>query len=136
MNKIFIDTGAWFALNNKDDVNHDHILRFFKERRGDVFFVTSDYVIDEAITLTRARINHYAASQLAQDLLSEKAAKITYVAPEYLPRALEIFKECSDQDFSFTDCTSFAIMESMKIFESLAFDSHFTFEKFGFTQVR
>ena len=136
MNKIFVDTGAWFALNNKNDVNYERVLRFFQERRGDVFFVTSDYVIDEAITLTRARINHYAASQLARELISEKAAKVIYVAPEYLPRALEIFTEYSDQDFSFTDCTSFAIMESLKIFEALAFDSHFTFEKFGLKQVR
>ena len=135
MNKIFVDTGAWFALNNKDDANHDHALRFFQERRGDVLFVTSDYVIDEAITLSRVRINHHAASQLARDLHSEKAAKIIYVAPEYLPRALEIFTKFSDQDFSFTDCTSFAIMESLKVFEALAFDSHYTFEKFGFIQV-
>jgi hypothetical protein len=135
LKKLFVDTGAWYALNNKNDANHEHVLRCFQVNKGNVLFITSDYVIDEAITLTRVRINHLAASKLARELLSEKAAKIIYAAPEYIPRALEIFTKYSDQDFSFTDCTSFAIMEKLKIFEALAFDSHFTFEKYGFTQV-
>ncbi|MEW6662956.1 MAG: type II toxin-antitoxin system VapC family toxin [Bacillota bacterium] len=65
---------------------------------------------------------------LAQELLSEKAARIIFVAPDYLARALEIFQKFYDQDFSFTDCTSLAIMEHLNIQEALAFDGHFTFE--------
>jgi uncharacterized protein len=135
--KIFLDTGAWYALKNKNDPDHANVVRFFKQLPSTgIICYTSDYVIDEAITLTRMRLNnHQVASTLAKELLSETAAKIIYVAPHYLPRALEIFSKYRDQDFSFTDCTSFAIMEELKIDEALAFDRHFTFEAFGFRQL-
>ena len=138
MKKVFIDTGAWYALKNKNEPNHLAVLEFFKSlpSTGTVCY-TSDYVIDEAITLTKAKLNNPQVSViLAEELSSEKAAKIIYVAPDYLPRALEIYKKYSDQKFSFTDCTSFAIMEKLNIEEALAFDRHFNFEAFGFRQVR
>ncbi|KKM11023.1 hypothetical protein SY88_10615 [Clostridiales bacterium PH28_bin88] len=136
MKKVFIDTGAWYALKNLNDPNHKNTASFFQNLKGQVLCYTSDYVVDEAITLTRTRLkNHHVASALAQELLSEKAAKIIFVAPDYLARALEIFQKYHDQDFSFTDCTSFAIMEHLNIQEALAFDGHFTFEKFGFSQI-
>jgi len=136
MRKVFVDTGAWYALKNRKDPHHSDAVIFFKSLpETDTICYTSDYVIDETITLTRVRLNnHQAATTLAQELLSEQAAKIIYAAPIYLPRALDIFKKFSDQSFSFTDCTSFAIMESLKIDEALAFDHHFSFEKFGFKQ--
>lgn len=136
MKKAFIDTGAWYALKNKNDPHHEQVLRFFQNSAGKVLCLTSDYVIDEAITLTRVRLkSHEAAAALARELLSGKAAKIIFTAPDYLPRALEIFQQYQDKDFSFTDCTSFAIMEKLGIRDALAFDSHFTFEKFGLRQV-
>ncbi|MGM0653112.1 MAG: type II toxin-antitoxin system VapC family toxin [Bacillota bacterium] len=137
MRKVFVDTGAWYALKNKNDPNHSAAVAFFRSlpEAGTICY-TSDYIIDETITLTRVRLNnHQAASTLAQELLSEQAAKVIYTAPLYLPRALAIFKKFADQNFSFTDCTSFAIMENMKIEEALAFDHHFSFEAFGFKQV-
>lgn len=138
MKKIFVDTGAWYALKNKNDPNHPAVYSFFEGLPASrIVCYTSDYVIDEAITLTRTRLkNHHVAANLAEDLFSEKAARLIYAAPGYLPRALEIYKKYSDQFFSFTDCTSFAIMESLKIEEALAFDRQFTFEAFGFRQYK
>ncbi|MGM0652979.1 MAG: type II toxin-antitoxin system VapC family toxin [Bacillota bacterium] len=136
MKKIFVDTGAWYALKNKNDPNYPAVYRFFGNLPvAGIVCYTSDYVIDEAVTLTRVRLkNHKVAATLAEELLSEKAARLVFVAPYYLPRALEIYKKYGDQLFSFTDCTSFAIMESLKIEEALAFDQHFSFEKFGLRQ--
>lgn len=137
MRKVFIDTGAWYALKNRNDPDHDNVVSFFKQLpSAGIICYTSDYVIDESITLTRMRLNnHQVASALAKELLSETAAKTIYAAPHYLPRALQIFIKYSDQGFSFTDCTSFAIMEELQIEEALAFDRHFTFEAFGFRQL-
>lgn len=137
MRKIFIDTGAWYALKNRKDPNHEDAVHFFKTMANKkIICYTSDYVIDEAITLTRTRLNnHEVSKKLAMELFSEQAAKIIYVAPKHLPQALEIFKKYRDQTFSFTDCTSFAIMEDYNIAEALAYDSHFNFESFGLKQV-
>ena len=41
-----------------------------------------------------------------------------------------IFKKYQDQPFSYTDCTSFAVMERHKLKTAFAFDTHF--EIFGF----
>lgn len=137
MKKVFIDTGAWYALKNAKDPYHQEALAFFADLKGRVICFTSDYVADEAITLVRMRLkNHQVAAELARELFAEKAAQMIFVSPADHKRALEIFARYSDQDFSYTDCTSFAIMEALKIKEALAFDSHFNFEKFGFRQLR
>jgi len=136
MRRVFIDTGAWYALKDKRDPHHQAAIDFFTKLRGQVLCFTSDYVVDESITLVRYRLkNHRVASELARELFLEKAAKIVFVSLEHHERALEIFTKFSDQEFSYTDCTSFAIMEAMSIKEALAFDSHFCFEKFGFKQI-
>ena len=44
-------------------------------------------------------------------------------------RAWEIAKNYKDKTFSFTDCTSFAVCERLKIKEVFAFDEHF--KQFG-----
>ncbi|BAF60964.1 MAG: PIN domain-containing protein [Pelotomaculum sp.] len=137
MRKVFVDTGAWYALKDSRDPHHQEAIDFFTGMQGQVLCFTSDYVADEAITLVRYRLkNHRVASDLARELFAEKAAKMIFVSFRHHTRALEIFTAFSDQLFSYTDCTSFAIMETMGIEEALAFDSHFTFEKFGFRQIR
>jgi len=56
--------------------------------------------------------------------------KIITVDDEIEKRAWEIFKKYGDQTFSYTDCTSFAVMQIHKLKTSFAFDTHF--EIFGF----
>lgn len=137
MRKVFIDTGAWYALKDSGDAHHQEVIDFFTRIQGQVLCFTSDYVADEAITLVRCRLkNHRVASDLARELFAEKAAKMIFVSLQHHARALEIFTTFSEQSFSYTDCTSFAIMETMEIKEALAFDSHFSFEKLGFSQTR
>jgi predicted nucleic acid-binding protein len=29
--KVFLDTGAWYALKNKNDPDHANVVRFFKQ---------------------------------------------------------------------------------------------------------
>jgi predicted nucleic acid-binding protein len=40
-------------------------------------------------------------------------------------RAWRIFRQYDDKAFSFTDCTSFALMERLDINAVFAFDDHF-----------
>jgi hypothetical protein len=48
-------------------------------------------------------------------------------------QAWEVFARYDDKDFSFTDCTSFAVMQQLGITTTFAFDEHF--EQFGFIRV-
>ncbi len=46
MKRIFLDTGAWYAIADKNDKNHKASLRFRDEIAGKLILVTSDYVLD------------------------------------------------------------------------------------------
>ena len=41
-----------------------------------------------------------------------------------------------DQNFSLIDCTSFALMERLRLDEALAFDSHFRVYRYGLRRER
>jgi predicted nucleic acid-binding protein len=51
--------------------------------------------------------------------------RLVAVTPADEDRAWEIFTGYEDQDFSFADCTSFAVMQRMKLTTAFAFDKHF-----------
>jgi uncharacterized protein len=40
-------------------------------------------------------------------------------------KAWELFLKFKDQDFSYTDCTGFAVMEALKVDGAFSFDRHF-----------
>jgi predicted nucleic acid-binding protein len=123
---IFIDTSAFLAIENREDSYHESALRFrdacLKSRQ---LFITSDYVLDESYTIIRLRAGHEIAVQFGEALRSSRFIHIEHVTPEIIEDAWKIFKTYGDHDFSFTDCTSFVLMEYLKINTAFAFDAHF-----------
>ena len=57
----FVDTSGWYAHFSADDANHAAAQRFIRASSGTL--VTTNYVIDETITLMRARVGHGAAGR-------------------------------------------------------------------------
>ena len=123
---IFIDTSAFLAIENREDSYHDSALEFrdtcIKSRR---MFVTSDYVLDESYTIIRLRAGHKIAVDFGEAIRSSRFMRIEHVTQEILEKAWKIFRTYGDHEFSFTDCTSFALMEQLNINTAFAFDSHF-----------
>ena len=56
MKAIFVDTSAWFALSCHQDQDHLMIRDLFAMNR--LPLLTTDYILDETITLLQARLNH------------------------------------------------------------------------------
>ncbi len=60
---IFVGTSAWYALEVEDDTNHKRALRLLgtlRDRRyGSI--LTTDYVLDEPVTLLWLRHNAVSA---------------------------------------------------------------------------
>ena len=48
--------------------------------------------------------------------------RILEISAELRQSAWEIFVRYADQPFSFTDCTSFAVMRAMRLSEAFTFD--------------
>ena len=80
----------------------------------------------------RARISHHVAAFFRENLKKSGFIEIVTVTPSIEDAAFTIFKRYTDKDFSFTDCTSFSTMSSLKLKSVFAFDKHFErFEGIG-----
>jgi predicted nucleic acid-binding protein len=57
--RAFVDTGAWYALFNDLDMHYPRASAFMQKLIGQkAQLFTSYYVIDETLTLIRARLGH------------------------------------------------------------------------------
>ena len=108
---------------DEDDANHHAAVRFKDSLVHPL--VTSNYITDEVITLVRSRLGHNVAVKIGQKLWGESIANLIRVTPRDEIKAWEIFVKYQDKAFSFTDCTSFTLMERVEVTEVFAFDEHF-----------
>jgi predicted nucleic acid-binding protein len=124
--KLFVDTSAWLALNDRKDQYHAAAVeKFARIRLEQVKLVTSDYVVDESLTLIRMRTFHQAAIAFGDALLKSSVAGLVTISDDVRLAAFELFRKYDDKDVSFTDCTSFALMKRLKLKTAFTFDGHF-----------
>jgi len=123
---VFVDTGAFFAIENERDQHHPEALdaRDTLMSRGERL-VTSDYILDEVYTLIRMRVGHRAAVDFGESIRASRFFRIEPVATLDFESAWRIFRRYDDKLFSFTDCTSFALMERLKIGAVFTFDRNY-----------
>ena len=129
MKYVFVDTWGWCTIVNGAQTEHIETAGLFQELidKGTTF-VTTNFVLDESYTLIRTRIHHKTAVEfhdLMQVLISDGYVKLIQVPPEIEHEGWEIFERCSDKDFSYTDCTSFVVMQRLKITQAITTDGHF-----------
>lgn len=123
---VFVDTSGWYAVIDRRDRHHrraDALIR--RLLRAGHRLVTSDYVVDEACTLTKARAGAFAATRLLDLLRDTGSVEWEWVGSERFARAEARFRKQTDQAFSFTDCTSFEIMRERALQAALTSDEHF-----------
>jgi predicted nucleic acid-binding protein len=121
--RVFVDTGAWYALIDAADPDHDAVTAVFRHYRHRL--VTSNYVFDETLTLARYRLGWQVAHRIGEQLWDSRLARIERVSPKDEQAAWSIFSGYSDKSFSFTDCTSFALVQRLNLPLCLAIDSDF-----------
>lgn len=128
MKRLFVDTGAWYALVDKNDPDHKEAASFIRNNK--IPLLTTNFVFDETITLLRSRLGWSVAMEFGQRLKDSRFVSLIAVKDEDEEKAWEIFLKYRDKAFSYTDCTSFAVMERLKIDTAFTFDSHFQTMKF------
>ena len=124
---IFVDTSAWYALVDKNDSDHSSAVKFKESLTHSL--ATTNYIADETITLVINRLSHSIAVDIGEKLWKESISTLIRVTSQDEKKAWEIFVKHRDKGFSFTDCTSFAVMDRLGIIEAFAFDEHF--EQYG-----
>ena len=118
-----MDTSAWYALADSRDPDHHEVFKALQKNRN--LLVTSNYILDETLTLVRFRLGLRVARQLGEQMRSGSLAHMERISPRDEEAAWRIFSDYSHKSFSFTDCTSFALCERLKLQSCIALDSDF-----------
>ena len=126
MKSIFVDTAGWVAAADSADISGPSV-REARDRwlAGGGTLVTTDYVVDETQTTIRFRLGLDAAEAWWRQMEGSTRLRMESVGEARRERARSLFFRYRDKDFSFTDCSSFAVMRELRIHRVLTLDHHF-----------
>jgi uncharacterized protein len=131
---VFVDTGAFGSFWIDDDVNlrlASDILKAIVA--ANLLIVTTNFIIAETHALVLSRAGRQAALR-ALDFIDRGADHIERVTKGDELEARGILEQYDDKTFSYTDATSFAVMERLGLRDVFTFDRHF--EQFGFSSLK
>jgi uncharacterized protein len=128
---IFVDTGAWFAMAVPSDQDHLLVAPYFARYAASL--LTTDYVVDETLTLLRARGYSHRALALGESFFNGSIATLYHLSEDDVQMSWAVFRQYDDKEWSFTDCTSKLMMDKLQISQALSLDHHF--KQFGNIQV-
>lgn len=127
---IFVDTGAFCAFSDRTDKCHAIAVRQFalilKEKRP---LITTNFIIDETYTWIRYRLGYNQAMEFLRRIRQSERQKpsleIISITRNVEDKAARLLEKYSDQDLSFTDAISLAIIQEKKLKQAFTFDRHF-----------
>lgn len=120
---IFTDTSGWYATFVASDADHHRASHWMTLNTTPL--ITTDYVIDETLTLLRARGHGSLAIRFGTSAFAGRLGVVHYLNRSQIAAAWDVFHRYADKDWSFTDCTSKVVMESLGVTTAFAFDQHF-----------
>ena len=125
MQRLFVDTAAWIGLEVVNDEHHP-AAEAFRQGSGRAYrWVTTNWVLWEAVTWLRRRAGHASSVRFGERLLVSDKLEIVTVTPRLEMNAWEMFRRYQDKNFGFVDCTSFAAMNVLGLTTAFTFDEHF-----------
>jgi predicted nucleic acid-binding protein len=134
LDDIFVDSSAWIALADRDDLHHKEAASnypsIFKNHKT---LVTSNLVIAETYIVLLRELGHKAAIQFLERIKASPRILKIYSNENFEMEAEGILAKYGDQDFSYTDAVSFVIMKRQKMRKAFCFDKHFAVA--GFTNI-
>lgn len=131
MRQVFWDCWGFAAIADRGDPGHRAAVSAARWLRGHAYrIVTTDYVLDEAFTWIRAVLGQTAALAFAGDLdrlVAAGTSAVELITPARWQEARRRFEEIDGSlpRLSFTDCTSFVVMEELGVSHAFTADRHF-----------
>ncbi|MBI3893191.1 MAG: PIN domain-containing protein [Candidatus Wallbacteria bacterium] len=124
--RVFVDSGAWIAGQLRRDQYHSRAIAAWTKLRVErARLVTTTFVLDEVATFIRYREGRQAALTVGSSILESSVLELIDIDRPLLQRAWELFGQVRDSEPSLTDCTSFAVIESLGIGRVFTFDEDF-----------
>jgi len=133
-NTLFVDTGAWYALADSSDQHHNEAVEIYPKLLSSYHpLKTTNLIIAETYILIRRGIGYQASIAFLENISSSPRVVKIYSDSILEEAAESILRQYQDQDFSYTDAVSFAVMKQYGITEAFCFDKHFVTA--GFTLI-
>jgi predicted nucleic acid-binding protein len=137
---IFVDTWGWIALGHRKNPRHYEVKGFYQEMRKEGSRVyTSDYVLDEVVTLLFRREAFDEAVRFMEGIFAaaeQGHLTIERITSERFSAAWRLRRRFKDKTrISFTDLTSMAVMEERGLNDILTEDEHFIQVGMGFQRL-
>jgi uncharacterized protein len=120
---VFVDTGVWFAHYVPSDPNHARVQDWFRLNRA--VLLTTDYCVDETLTLLINRRRPAKAVEVGRMFFHANRVQIHFVTENQIHRAWILFQQRAAAGWSFTDCTSKIVIDDLGIRTAAALDDHF-----------
>ncbi|MBI4872203.1 MAG: PIN domain-containing protein [Candidatus Riflebacteria bacterium] len=124
--RVFGDSGPWIAGQLRRDQYHTRAMAVWGKLRAEGNrLMTTTFVMDEAVTFVRYREGLAAARRLGDSIMGSALVELVEVDRPLVNRAWELFVSSGELELSFTDCTSFAVIEQFAISRVFGFDEDF-----------
>lgn len=130
--RVFVDSGGWIALFSARDTRHaeaEELFRTAVSRR--VRLVTTNLVIAETHRALLFRAGPAASLSALDRIEASPLVALTFVGAAEHAAALQWLRRLGDQDISYTDAASFAVMTAGRCRTVLGFDRDFVIAGFG-----
>jgi predicted nucleic acid-binding protein len=137
---LFVDTWGWMAVGHRRKPHHSEVRDLYQDlREAQIPITTSDYVLDELITLLFRREHFTESVRFVEGLFAaveQSYLAVERVTPKDVSAAWELRKRFQDKpDISFTDLTSMVLMRDLGISQVLTGDEHFIQVGMGFSRL-
>ncbi len=124
--KLFVDTGAWLAVIDPRDQYHQPASAFYRQvLQAHRHLITTNLVVAETYVNLRRSVSHAAAMGFLDIIERSSRIECVWSSPDLEYQARQILRQYADQDFSYVDAVSFALMQKMEITKAFTFDRHF-----------
>ncbi|MGE0494118.1 MAG: type II toxin-antitoxin system VapC family toxin [Vulcanimicrobiota bacterium] len=126
MNELFVDTAGWLAVFNPRDTYHRPAADFYRAAlRNYRRLLTTNLVVGETYALLGRRRGVAVGLRFLEVLSQSPKLEKLCSTPPLEEAAREWLSKYRDQDFSFVDAVSFALMQERGIAAAFTFDGHF-----------
>ena len=128
---VFVDTGALFARYRRSDEHHQRAIEGWSLiEQGEAACITTSLVLAEAASLLIRWSGAALAAPRIRTWFESDVLEIVRDDEELELQALSLLEKFADQNPSFIDCTSFALMKRRRLSRAFTFDKHFAITGF------
>ncbi|MBI4701024.1 MAG: type II toxin-antitoxin system VapC family toxin [Deltaproteobacteria bacterium] len=125
-NELFVDTGAWYALQVPDDAWHAQAAQTLARVVARALpLVTTNLVVGETYSLLVRTHGTTVARRFLQAVAGSPRLIRVFVDEATEREGYELLRRYADHAFSYVDGTSFAVMRRRRTRSAFAFDRHF-----------